>query len=436
MPRQVVTVGTGVAVLGLTSFAYLAVVGRVLGPADVVPLTTLWVLINAVGPALFFPLEQEVGRAVAARQAVGLGARAVLLRASGIGLALLLVLAAVCLAAGAPLSGQLFDGELLVLASFFVGSVGLCAQHLTRGALAGTGDFLRYGVQLGADGILRLAGAVVLAVAASTQVGWYAVLLGLSPLVAVLLTTPRPGRLLAEGPPASWQDVGSALGLLIAGSAFAQFVVNAAPIAANLLATADERARVGVFISALVLVRVPLFVFAAIQAALLPGLARLAAVDDRRAYRRRLRSILLLVSGLGLTGVLVVAAIGPWLVELVYGEEFQSSRAHLIPLALATAAYMLALVLSQALISVRSYRSSLTGWAVASLALLAVLLVPAELELRVGLAFFAGAAAGAGWLAVAMAARLRQPLIGGVPFGHDGPASSRKGGAGWLGPTP
>ncbi|MDQ3463757.1 MAG: polysaccharide biosynthesis protein, partial [Actinomycetota bacterium] len=407
MPRQVVTVGTGVAILGLTSFGYLAVVGRVLGPADVVPLTTLWVLINAIGPALFFPLEQEVGRAVAARQAVGLGARPVLVRAATLGFALVLVLAAVCAAAGAPLSRWLFDGEFLVLASFFVGGVGLCAQHLTRGAFAGTGNFLRYGVQLGADGVLRLAGAVALALAASTQVGWYAVLLGLSPILAVVLTAPRPGRLLADGPPASWQDVGSALGLLIAGSVFAQFVVNAAPIAANVLATTDERARVGVFISALVLVRIPLFVFAAVQAALLPGLARLAAVDDRAAYRRRLRSILLLVSGLGLAGLLVVAAAGPWLVQLVYGEQFRSTRADLIPLALATAAYMLALVLSQALISLRSYRASLAGWGVASLAFVVALIVPAELELRVGGAFLTGAAVGAIWLAVAMAVRLR-----------------------------
>lgn len=418
MPRQVVTVGTGVALLGLTSFGYLSVVGRVLGPADVVPLTTLWVLINAIGPALFFPLEQEVGRAVAARQAVGLGARPVLLRAAALGLGLLLVLAAVCAAAGAPLSRWLFDGEVVVLAAFFVGSVGLCAQHLTRGSFAGTGDFLRYGVQLGTDGLLRLAGAVALALAASTQIGWYAVLLGLSPLVAVVLTAPRPARLLADGPPASWQDVGSALGLLIAGSAFAQFVVNAAPIAANLLATTEERARVGVFISALVLVRIPLFVFSAIQAALLPGLARLAAVEDRAAYRRRLRSILLLVSGLGLAGLLVVAAAGPWLVELVYGADFRSTRADLIPLALATAAYMLALVLSQALISLRAYRASLAGWGVGSLALMLALLVPvARLELRVGVAFLAGAAVGASWLAAAMIVRLRQPLAGRVRSG-------------------
>lgn len=410
MPRQVVTVGTGVAVLGLTSFLYLSVVGRALGPADVVPLTTLWVLINAVGPALFFPLEQEVGRAVAARRAVGLGARPVFLRAVSVGGLLLVPLAVVCLVAGAPLTGRLFDGETLVLLALFVGSIGLCAEHLTRGAFAGTGEFARYGWQLGVDGTLRLAGAGALALAASTQVGWYAILLGISPVLAVLVTAPRPHRLLADGPPASWQDVGSALGLLVAGSALSQFVVNAAPIAANLLATPAERARVGVFISALVLVRVPLFAFAAVQATLLPGLAHLAALEDRPGFLQRLRAILTLVAGLGAVGVVGIAALGPWLVTLFYGGEFRTTREDLLPLALATAAFMLALVLSQALISLRAYRASATGWAVASGSLLLTLLVPAHLELRVGLAFLAGATAAALWLAVAVLERTRRPL--------------------------
>lgn len=410
MPRQVVTVGTGVAVLGLTSFLYLSVVGRALGPADVVPLTTLWVLINAVGPALFFPLEQEVGRAVAARRAVGLGARPVFLRAVSVGGLLLVPLAVVCLVAGAPLTGRLFDGETLVLLALFVGSIGLCAEHLTRGAFAGTGEFARYGWQLGVDGTLRLAGAGALALAASTQVGWYAILLGISPVLAVLVTAPRPHRLLADGPPASWQDVGSALGLLVAGSALSQFVVNAAPIAANLLATPAERARVGVFISALVLVRVPLFAFAAVQATLLPGLAHLAALEDRPGFLQRLRAILTLVAGLGAVGVVGIAALGPWLVTLFYGGEFRTTREDLLPLALATAAFMMALVLSQALISLRAYRASATGWAVASGSLLLTLLVPAHLELRVGLAFLAGATAAALWLAVAVLERTRRPL--------------------------
>ena len=71
--RQVGPVAAGLGVLGLASFAFLSVSGRALGPAELAPLGTLWVLINAIGPALFQPLEQEVGRAVAERAAHGQG---------------------------------------------------------------------------------------------------------------------------------------------------------------------------------------------------------------------------------------------------------------------------------------------------------------------------------------------------------------------------
>ncbi|OMQ15445.1 hypothetical protein A7K94_0209425 [Modestobacter sp. VKM Ac-2676] len=79
--RQIGPVAAGLGVLGLASFAFLAVSGRALGPAELAPLVTLWVLINALGPALFQPLEQEVGRTVAHRAALGDGARPVFLRA-------------------------------------------------------------------------------------------------------------------------------------------------------------------------------------------------------------------------------------------------------------------------------------------------------------------------------------------------------------------
>lgn len=415
MARQVAIVGGGVAVLALTSFGYLSVAGRVLGPADLIPLTTLWILVNAVGPALFLPFEQEIGRAVAARRAVGLGAWPVFSRTAVIAVALLAALAIACAAAGAPLSSNLFEGHPVVLLAFVLGSAGLCAGYLVRGALAGNGDFGRYGVQLGVDGVLRLAGAVALAAAASTTVESYALVLGLAPVLAVLLTTPRPRRFLGDGPPAPWRDLGPALGLLVAGTVCAQFVVNAAPIAANLLAEPDEQAALGIFLTAYVLMRVPLLGFAAVQAALLPGMARLAAVGDRAGFVRRLQLILLLVGGLGLAGLLTVAAIGPWAVRLAFGAEFVTTRADLLPLATATATYMVALVLAQVLISLRSYRGSLLGWAVGSLAFLLALLVPRPLEQRVGLAYLAAAAVAAGILTVALVTRLRAPMPGGQP---------------------
>jgi O-antigen/teichoic acid export membrane protein len=409
--RQVGPVAVGLGVLGLASFAFLSVSGRALGPAELAPLGTLWVLVNALGPALFQPLEQEVGRAVADRAAHGHGARPVFLRACGIATGVIVLAATVLFTARRPLADEVFAGQQILVLGLLLGLVGLGAEHLTRGAFAGGGAFPRYGTQLAVDGVLRIGSAAVLAVVGVTTAGWYGVFLGLAPIVAVLVTAGWLGPANRPGPHHSWGELGHAVGWLTLGALASQFVINAAPVAANLLAGADEQARAGVFISVLVLARVPLFLFAAIQASFLPGMAALAAAGDTEGFRRRLNLIAGAVTALGVAGLLVIVAVGPWLVRLVYGSEYVTTRTDLWPLAAASGLFMLASVLAQTLVSVRGYRASVLGWLAGTAAFLLGLLVPLRLEQRVGLAFLAGSAVAVLVLAVAMRVRLRSPLV-------------------------
>jgi O-antigen/teichoic acid export membrane protein len=413
--RQVGPVAMGLGVLGLASFAFLSVSGRTLGPAELAPLGTLWVLVNALGPALFQPLEQEVGRAVAHRAAHGEGARPVFLRACAVAGGLVLVAAVVLLLAREPLADEVFAGQQVLVLALLLGLVGLGAEHLTRGAFAGGGAFPRYGTQLAVDGVLRIGSAAVLALAGVATAGWYGVFLGLAPIVAVLVTAGWLGPANRPGPHHSWGELGHAVGWLTLGALASQFVINAAPVAASLLAGPEEQARAGVFISVLVLTRVPLFLFAAIQASFLPGMAALAAEGDTEGFRRRLSLITVAVTALGVAGLLVVVAAGPWLVRLVYGAEYVTTRTDLWPLAAASGLFMLASVLAQTLVSVRGYRASVLGWLTGAAVFLLGLLLSLRLEQRVGLAFLAGSAAAALVLAIAMRLRLRSPLSAGGP---------------------
>ena len=68
LPAGVVGVGGGLVVLGVCSYAFLALAGRALSPADFATLSVLWALVYTVGPGLFLPLEQEVARALADRR--------------------------------------------------------------------------------------------------------------------------------------------------------------------------------------------------------------------------------------------------------------------------------------------------------------------------------------------------------------------------------
>lgn len=402
----------------MSSFAFLSIAARALGPADFAPLATLWIILNAVGLAIFQPLEQELGRAIAHSRARGLGSRTVFLRTCAIAAAIASVVTAVLVVSAGPLTDQVLGGEASLLVSLVVGLVGLAAAHLTRGAFAGGDDFGRYGWQLGLEGVLRVVIAAGLALAGVDSVGWYGAVLAVGPVAAVLLTTWRLGPAVVPAPPEqTWSQLTRAIAVLMVGTVLAQFVVNAAPVAANVLAEADELARAGVFISVLVLARIPLFVFAAVQAAFLPGLAALVAQDDVTGFHRRLRAVLGVVAALGGAGFLGFVAIGPWLTQVFYGPEFVTTRGVLALLAGGAGLFMLASTLAQTLISLRAYVASVLGWIVGSAVFLIMLAVPATLEQRVGRAFFVATLTAAVLAWVALKARLQRPLTAGPPPG-------------------
>src|SRR5581483_1853278 len=72
LPEGTLAVGAGLIVSGITSYGFLAISARALGPERYAPLGVLWALTYVVCPGVFLPLEQEVGRALSTRRAKGL----------------------------------------------------------------------------------------------------------------------------------------------------------------------------------------------------------------------------------------------------------------------------------------------------------------------------------------------------------------------------
>jgi O-antigen/teichoic acid export membrane protein len=84
--------------------------------------------------------------------------------------------------------------------------------------------------------------------------------------------------------------------------------------------------------------RIPLFFFGAVQATFLPALARVSALGDRPGFLRQTQLVLTGVSGAGATFVLGLAGIGPWVLQLLYGPQFESGRGVLVLLGLGATA--------------------------------------------------------------------------------------------------
>lgn len=427
LPTGTLAVGGGLLVLGASAYGFLAVSARTLGPERFAPLSVLWVIVYTAGPGLFLPLEQETGRALSARRVQRLGGRPVLLRTAAIGLVVVAVVSAATLAAAPAIVRPLFDGNSAMVAGLLLSLVGLWAAHVSRGALAGTGRFGRYGAQLALEGGLRLVGSVLFAVLAVRSSAPFALLVGAAPGLAVLLVVRSPRGLAEPGPPARWSEISGALGLLLTGSLLAQGLVNAGPVLVKLLATDAERAAAGQFLAGLIVARVPLFLFTAVQAALLPRLAALATAGRRAEFLAGVARMCGLVAALGVLSCAGALLVGPEVVRAFFGAGFALGRTDLLCLTLASTAYMAAVVLGQALIALQRPGAVAVGWGVGVGALGVVTALVGGLFPRVELGFLAGATAAAVALAALLARRLAQPpdsAEGTQPAGRQGSPGS------------
>jgi O-antigen/teichoic acid export membrane protein len=386
LPEGTLPVGIGLFVSGITAYIFFKVGQVALGTEDFKPIVALWFIMFALVPGFFMPVEQELGRALAHRRALAHGGRPVVVRMAGLagGIATMLV-AGIALASG-WLTSDMFEGYGIVTVALVVAVAAYGPFHLARGIASGSGRFVAYGLVMAIDGGVRLAACVALWLAGVIDVGAYAIAVVISPLVAVAVVVARGDGRTEQGPPAPMSEVTGNLGWLLVGSAMGAALVNAGPLAVDILASSDEAAKVTAFGNGVLLARVPLFLFQAVQAALLPRLARLAAKGDLGEFSEGLTLLMRVVAGVAALGTAGAFALGPPVLDLVYDGGLD--RRTLTLLALASGLYMLALALAQAVIALRGHSMVAVGWASAVGTFLAVTAVAGDdlfLRVEIGL---------------------------------------------------
>jgi len=411
LPTGTLLVGAGLVVLGAGSYAHLAIAGHSLSTSGMATVAVLWSIVFFLGLGLFFPVEQEIIRHVAARAATGAGITPVVRRGTLLAGGILAVTLVPLAAAARPLAGWLFDGNIGMVGALATAFAALAVVSVSRGVLAGMGRFKAYGTQLGLDGALRIFFAVALAAAGSHSPLLFGLILTAAPLVSAVLTVAPAAADLRPGPPIRWRQLCRGLGLLITSTLLAQLVVNIAVINVKLLSPGDP-AVVGALLAAMVLARVPLFVFASLQASLLPGLAGAIAAGDQARYRQLVIRGNAIVIALGLACGLPVVIFGPRLVPLLFGVHPVLGSGDFALLACGTLLYMIAMVLGQSSMALSRHRDQLLAWIAGTLVLAAITMAPGTVKLRVEAAYALSSLTVAVGLAVALRfrlVRLRQP---------------------------
>ena len=404
--------GGGLVVNGLAAYTFITLASRDLGAEAYTPVGLLWALSFLLGPGFFQPLEQETARFIAGRPADGL--RAVVRPAAILGGSLALGLVVVAVVAAPWIVDSLFAGHDVLLVGLLLVLVGLGTGHLVRGVLAGLGRFGNYSRYFIGDGLGRLLLVGVGSLVLTNEVAVYGLAVGGAPFlgVAAALTGRRsmPGRpgappdetaapsdahaalaaaTVVMGRRSELRALAPAMGFLLVASVFTAIVLNVSPLAVELLAGPSEREEAGRFLNALLVARVPLFFYQAVQASLLPKLSSLAADGHLEEFRRVLGRLLALVGALGAAAVLGCALVGHLVVEMAFGVEFAVERRDMVLLATSSAVLMIVLSFAQALIAQRCQGRVALAWLAGLCVFPLVLAFGGDLFLRVELALLA-----------------------------------------------
>ncbi|PAY23476.1 polysaccharide biosynthesis protein [Dietzia natronolimnaea] len=377
-----------------SGYLVMLVAGRTLGPADYPLFATYWGAFFALG-GVANGLMQEATRAVRSARvgpapdvpAPGTGGRVRLLPA---GLMLGLALAAV-VAVSAPAWPHLglptFSG--LGVAVMAVGILGFSLQAATAGALSGTERWGLYAVLLTVDAALRLmvagvawwAGDAGLGFALATVAGTltWALMIALSPATRDALS-----HALDVGRGRFWRNTASAM---LASAGTAALVVGFPVFVTATVRESDPAPLVGAVILAITLTRAPLLVpLTSFQSAIIVHF-----VQRRELGPRALAGPLTLVAAVGLVGAGAAWLVGPWLIRVLFGAEFELPGAVLAALTAASVGTAALMVTGNAALAFDRHTLYNAGWWVAvGAALILLVSVPGPLDVRSAIALLAG----------------------------------------------
>ena len=112
LPEGTIPVGISLLIAGVATYAFFKV-GTVAvgGPEEFAPLAAMWFAVFALAPGFFLPLEQELGRALSHRRAVGEGGRPVVRKVVRLGVTLIVIVTLAILALSPLIATSYFNGD-------------------------------------------------------------------------------------------------------------------------------------------------------------------------------------------------------------------------------------------------------------------------------------------------------------------------------------
>jgi O-antigen/teichoic acid export membrane protein len=411
--RGAAVLSIGIGVTGLITYAYFALASHSLSKDDYGHISLLWSSVFIVVSILYRPVEQLLSRTIADRAARGQTGNDHLRVAATIQLGLGVVFAVLALVFRSTIEDDLFDGSAALFWVLFTAVLAYAASYFARGYLAGSRMFGLYGGLVFIESIAR--GLFALAVAVGIASGQNVTAMGIAaaPLLSLVVVPWALGRRIRGGEEGSAPhemggepDATEPEFTLAHGAGFAaavlvimiceQAIYNAGPllIKATESPAAHASALAGFAFNVLLIARAPLQLFQAVQTSILPHLTTLRATGESDPFRRSVNLTLKAIALFAGAVALAMAALGPTIMRLAFGGNFDYPRGGLVLVALGMGFYLSAATLNQAALAHAKARQAAVVWLITAIAFVVFLLLPGfhnrVLQLEVGYVTAAG----------------------------------------------
>lgn len=402
----ILTVGIGIT--GIVTFLYLALAAHSLDKYQYGQVTLLWSAVFLITPIFYRPVEQLLARTIAERrvrdQAIGPALRVAGLIQVGLGL----LFAVVALIFRTHLEDSLFDGNTTLYWIMFGSVIAYAVSFFGRGLLAGNQRFGLYGLLVFVESTVRFMFPLLAVIGLASGQDWIAFGILAGPLVSLFVVPlalvgrqraareavqdQRTPAEAAEQTIEREKQLDAAAGgsgaeeadfTLTEGSQFAvaalvimaceQAFLNAAPFIAS--AKLGPIAA-GAVVSLLIIARAPMQLFQSVSTSLLPHLSEAWSTGDFKTYRRSVRVTLLAISGFAAACVIVLAAIGPWVMDLLFDNKYDFTRPGLVAIAAGMGIYLCAATLNQTALAARKVNQAVACWVTAATLFVVWMLLP------------------------------------------------------------
>lgn len=371
-----VTVSAGLAASGLGTVVMMAIAARAL-TADAYAGFAVWWTVATLATMVFGVFEVYLARLVVAARASGGDERVVIGLLDGRALTVAGAVGAGFLLAvplGLP---ALFADDLGAALLLPVFTAAVATQALQRGTCTGRLNFAALAVQLSADGAFRVLLVLGAVAAGLDEVRWIALACCASALLSVLVCGLLNRRWWAR-PRLRGAEAAISPLLLLLLSSIGPVLVNNGSVPWLAATHSQDAYTLGAFAGALTLARIPTQFISAIFSPLMAQLSHSAEAGDRRTFFHLQRTGSATAVGIGAAYTLAFTLLGPLVLTVYLGPDYELDAAYLLLLAAASSVLFVAAVQQAQLTALDRWRRIAIAWLVGTAAFIATLAVPGD----------------------------------------------------------